>query len=146
MLKINFGFFCFNIIFSIAGRLLLAQDIGRNNADYENLIISPNNVDVDNKKYDDWTFQSYSDVEKLVGNFTESNEFGHHNYNKMTLWLKRLNLDYPDITHLYTVGKSVQGRDLWVLIISDNPKEHEPGAKKVSSKVLPMSNTDFVSF
>ncbi|EPB72306.1 hypothetical protein ANCCEY_08589 [Ancylostoma ceylanicum] len=34
-------------------------------------------------------------------------------------------LNYPNITHLYSVGKSVLGRELWVLVISDNPAEHE---------------------
>uniref|UniRef100_A0A8R1IDG8 Peptidase_M14 domain-containing protein n=1 Tax=Caenorhabditis japonica TaxID=281687 RepID=A0A8R1IDG8_CAEJA len=34
-------------------------------------------------------------------------------------------LNYPNITHLYSVGKSVEGRELWVLIISDKPTEHE---------------------
>ncbi|KAK6034410.1 zinc carboxypeptidase [Cooperia oncophora] len=35
----------------------------------------------------------------------------NHNYIQMTAWLKW--------------EKSVQGRELWVLVISDNPKEHE---------------------
>uniref|UniRef100_A0A158PAH9 Peptidase_M14 domain-containing protein n=1 Tax=Angiostrongylus cantonensis TaxID=6313 RepID=A0A158PAH9_ANGCA len=33
--------------------------------------------------------------------------------------------NYPNITYLYSIGKSVSGRDLWVLIISDNPTKHE---------------------
>jgi hypothetical protein len=45
----------------------------------------------------------------------------------MTALLKQLNVDYPQITHLYSIGKSVQQRDLWVLIISDNPTVHEAG-------------------
>lgn len=45
----------------------------------------------------------------------------------MTALLKQLNANYPQITQLYSIGKSVQQRDLWVLIISDNPTEHEAG-------------------
>ncbi|KAJ1524156.1 hypothetical protein ONE63_010683 [Megalurothrips usitatus] len=53
--------------------------------------------------------------------------FTHHNYTEMVHWLNFLSHTYPKITRLYTIGKSVQGRDLFVLEISDNPGRHEPG-------------------
>ena len=48
-------------------------------------------------------------------------------YEEMTAFLKKLDKDYPKITRLYSIGKSVEGRDIWVLEISDNPGEHESG-------------------
>ncbi|VDL77063.1 unnamed protein product [Nippostrongylus brasiliensis] len=62
-----------------------------------------------------------------IGPFVDvdASELRNHNYTEMTAWLKAITLNYPNITHLYSIGKSVQGRDLWVLIISDSPKEHE---------------------
>lgn len=45
----------------------------------------------------------------------------------MVEFLKDLNYMYPNITHLHSIGKSVQGRDLFVLIISDTPQKHIPG-------------------
>jgi len=42
-------------------------------------------------------------------------------------FMRDLHDEYPDITSFYSAGKSSKGKNLWVLIISDNPKIHEPG-------------------
>ncbi|XP_026853521.2 carboxypeptidase D [Electrophorus electricus] len=54
-------------------------------------------------------------------------EFRHHHYSDMELFLQRFSMLYPSITRLYSIGKSVQDRQLWVMEISDNPGEHEEG-------------------
>lgn len=59
--------------------------------------------------------------------FVLTAEFKHHHYNEMKQFLEETAHIYPDITRLYSVGKSVQGRELYVLEISDNPGIHEPG-------------------
>jgi carboxypeptidase D len=43
----------------------------------------------------------------------------------MTAWLKDISQRFPKITYLYTIGQSVQNRELWVLVVSRNPREHE---------------------
>ena len=48
-------------------------------------------------------------------------------YDELTEFMHKFADSYPSITRLYTVGQSVQGRELWVLEISDNPGNHEPG-------------------
>lgn len=45
-------------------------------------------------------------------------EFVYHDYESMTLLLHSVHKQYPDITRLYSIGKSVQGRELWVISIS----------------------------
>lgn len=42
-------------------------------------------------------------------------------------YLKDLSGNYPSLTRLYSVGKSVENRDLWVLEISNTPGKHVPG-------------------
>ncbi|KAM8976149.1 carboxypeptidase D [Pelodytes ibericus] len=54
-------------------------------------------------------------------------DFRHHHYPDMEIFLRRYKNDYPNITRLYSVGKSVESRDLYVMEISDNPGVHEPG-------------------
>lgn len=54
-------------------------------------------------------------------------DFRHHHYDDMTLFLRKYNTEYPSITRLYSAGKSVEGRELYVMEITDNPGIHEPG-------------------
>lgn len=54
-------------------------------------------------------------------------DFSYHHYDKLTKFLQIYNEQFPKITRLYSVGKSVMDRELWVLEISDNPGHHEPG-------------------
>ncbi|CAI5437434.1 unnamed protein product [Caenorhabditis angaria] len=80
-----------------------------------------------NSKKDTNYFPSWESMKQKVGNFenVNSTKIRNHNYSDMTAWLKQVSLNYPNITHLYSAGKSVEGRELWVLIVSDNPREHE---------------------
>lgn len=56
-----------------------------------------------------------------------TDSLNYHNYQSMVDKLKELNSKYPNITSLYTIGKSVEQRDLWAMIVSDQPLIHEPG-------------------
>jgi hypothetical protein len=48
-----------------------------------------------------------------------------HSYSQMTTELQTIATTYPEITHLYDLGQSVQGRVLWGLKITDNPDDEE---------------------
>ncbi|XP_078424028.1 carboxypeptidase M-like [Cetorhinus maximus] len=54
-------------------------------------------------------------------------EFKYHNTKELESYLRDINTKYPSITHLYSVGKSVTGINLWVLAIGKYPKEHTVG-------------------
>ena len=56
-------------------------------------------------------------------------------YEEITSSLKKLVKKYPKIAKLFSIGKSVEGRELWVVKISDNvdTDEVEPEFKYISS-------------
>ncbi|XP_028250869.1 probable carboxypeptidase X1 [Parambassis ranga] len=54
-------------------------------------------------------------------------DFRHHNYKEMRKLMKSVIEECPDITRVYTIGKSYMGLKLYVIEISDNPGTHELG-------------------
>ncbi|XP_038135413.1 probable carboxypeptidase X1 isoform X1 [Cyprinodon tularosa] len=54
-------------------------------------------------------------------------DFRHHDYKEMRKLMKSVTEECPDITHIYTIGKSYMGLKLYVMEISDNPGKHELG-------------------
>jgi hypothetical protein len=59
--------------------------------------------------------------------FVTPTEFKHHNFQELEDQLQLLASNYPNITRLYYIGSSVEGRKLYVMEISDSPGIHEPG-------------------
>lgn len=68
-------------------------------------------------------------------------DFRHHHYNDMGLFLQKFSSEYRSITRLYSIGKSAQDRLLWVMEISDNPGVHEIGTSLMPSIVLNLNMT-----
>lgn len=58
-------------------------------------------------------------------------DFNYHNYEDMTTFLRSVNAAYPNITALYSIGRSVQGRELWVMVVSTSPYKHQLGVPNV---------------
>nr|XP_020641717.1 carboxypeptidase M isoform X1 [Pogona vitticeps]XP_020641718.1 carboxypeptidase M isoform X1 [Pogona vitticeps]XP_020641719.1 carboxypeptidase M isoform X1 [Pogona vitticeps] len=54
-------------------------------------------------------------------------DFGYHHTKEMEAFLKEVHKNYPSTTHLYSIGKSVEGRDLWVLALGRFPTQHKIG-------------------
>jgi murein tripeptide amidase MpaA len=54
-------------------------------------------------------------------------DFVYHDYAKLTELLKNYSSSFANKAHLYSIGKSVQGRELWVLAMADTqPNVHIP--------------------
>jgi hypothetical protein len=60
---------------------------------------------------------------------------GYPSFNQIEEALHKLNRKYPLITSLFSIGQSEQGRELWVMKISDNVRqdEQEPEFKYVAN-------------
>ncbi|XP_056131648.1 carboxypeptidase M [Lampris incognitus] len=54
-------------------------------------------------------------------------EFRYHDTIEVEEYLLFINKTYPNITHLYSIGQSVQGRELWVLALGSSPRRHVLG-------------------
>ena len=50
---------------------------------------------------------------------------GYHNYPEMVAEIQQAEADFPDIVHVFSIGRSFQGRDIWAAKISDNVAEDE---------------------
>jgi len=72
----------------------------------------------------------------------QSLEFKYHSYDQMEMMLQLFSAIYPSITSLNSVGRSVQGRNLYVMEISTNPGVDQQGAIAYSHIfILFMCNT-----
>lgn len=63
-------------------------------------------------------------------------DFNYHNHQAVEAIMRGFAADYPHLAQMYSVGKSVQGRDLWVLLITKNPSEEpllKPNVKYVAN-------------
>lgn len=72
------------------------------------------------------TFSSSSGHSKYSSS-ADKLEFVYHNHESLTELLFNVAEQFPHITNLSSIGKTVENRDLWVLQITDNPGEIEPG-------------------
>ena len=58
--------------------------------------------------------------------FLTEPKYVYHKYDDLRTTMAFYAHKYPNLTRMYSIGKSVKGRDLWVLEISDLPGVHEP--------------------
>uniref|UniRef100_A0A3Q3LA18 AE binding protein 1b n=1 Tax=Mastacembelus armatus TaxID=205130 RepID=A0A3Q3LA18_9TELE len=54
-------------------------------------------------------------------------EFKHHSYSEMVALMKSVNQECPNITNIYSLGRSSKGLEIVAMVISGNPTEHEIG-------------------
>nr|XP_054749275.1 carboxypeptidase D-like [Lytechinus pictus] len=70
-------------------------------------------------------------VSEVVFEMEKEPGMTYHHYNDTTEMLKNLTASYPHLTHLKSIGVSVEGRPLQVLELSNKPGSHQPGRPEV---------------
>lgn len=67
--------------------------------------------------------------DEIFKNSIELNEllFKYHNNEELVDLMKTTKENCPNITSVYSIGKSVRGQSMYAIIFSDNPLTHEPG-------------------
>uniref|UniRef100_A0A1I8Q4W2 Peptidase M14 domain-containing protein n=1 Tax=Stomoxys calcitrans TaxID=35570 RepID=A0A1I8Q4W2_STOCA len=111
---------------SVAQQVHITND--KNVAQRLDFTLSPieTNYDGDFRKVKVVRADSDEDIEKN-GGFLTPTKFEHHNFVALEKFVHDIADSYPSITRLYSIGKSVQNRDLWVMEIFATPGEHVPG-------------------
>ncbi|CAL8279355.1 unnamed protein product [Gadus morhua 'NCC'] len=54
-------------------------------------------------------------------------DFRYHDNTAMKEYLLHINTTSPEIAHLHSIGRSVRGQELWVMIVGLNPRQHTLG-------------------
>ncbi|KAG7497525.1 hypothetical protein JOB18_039283 [Solea senegalensis] len=58
---------------------------------------------------------------------TTALEFRYHRNGEIEKYLRDISTSNPDIAHVYSIGRSVRGQQLWVLVLSLSPRHHSIG-------------------
>lgn len=91
------------------------DSIDQSNESSSNARLKPESLYVNvDKQLDKLDFKTPTDLHK------------HHNNSELEAILKDLNVRFPKISRLYSIGESVRGKKLFVLEISDQPGVHQP--------------------
>ncbi|NXG31015.1 CBPM Carboxypeptidase, partial [Dromaius novaehollandiae] len=54
-------------------------------------------------------------------------DFRYHHAEELEAFLQEVHAAFPALTHLHSIGRSVEGRDLWVLVLGRFPTHHKIG-------------------
>ncbi|XP_065172246.1 carboxypeptidase D-like [Atheta coriaria] len=72
-------------------------------------------------------YQQLQEVRDERAGQISAEDMRHHHYDAMRHFLEEYAKSYPNITRMKSIGKSVQGRELFVFIIGNTPDKHVAG-------------------
>jgi len=107
-MKVFVGILCLVVVLEAAPRSVLMRHLVRTLGDFS-------------------TFQQAGDETGEAADDGDTIPLQHHNYQMTKEKMENITKQCPDITKMYSVGQSVEGRELYVMVISDSPNKHKPG-------------------
>lgn len=72
-------------------------------------------------QYQTFLAEGYQESILIPSSLKKAPDAEYKNHQEITEFLQRVHADYPEITKLESLGKSFEGRDIWALLITDNP-------------------------
>jgi Zinc carboxypeptidase len=82
-------------------------------------------IKLDEQAVSEGRFNPFTLTEKRLSSDVPVASEDYHNYLALSEELRRLADTYPEIARLTSIGKSSQGRELWMMTISDNVDQDE---------------------
>ncbi len=68
---------------------------------------------------------SYSNVSSVQATFQKEIPYEYHSYDSMTALLQHLAMNHSDIMVLRSIGRTYEGRDVWMVKLSNNPTDNQ---------------------
>ncbi|MBF0406755.1 MAG: zinc carboxypeptidase [Candidatus Riflebacteria bacterium] len=107
-------------------------DVPKTGRDYVEVVVDYSDESLNGSKLPGKSSVIIPDLDEYVSNIlsSQTRERAYFSFETMTARLQEWSEQYSEIASLSSIGKSCEGRDIWALKISDNPKvdEKEPSA------------------
>lgn len=88
-------------------------------------------VQMTNKFLEQGIVKTREEVVSLIDSFEEPTTLTYHSNKEIYEIFKQLHNQYPNLTKLDIIGKSVKGQELFVIVISKYPTSHQPGIPEI---------------
>ncbi|XP_038638178.1 carboxypeptidase M isoform X1 [Scyliorhinus canicula] len=67
----------------------------------------------------------------MLHQYSYALDFKYHHMTSLEAYLQDLQTNYSTLTYVYSIGESVEGRNLWAVAIGETPREHRVGIPEV---------------
>uniref|UniRef100_A0A0K0F335 Carboxypeptidase N catalytic chain (inferred by orthology to a human protein) n=1 Tax=Strongyloides venezuelensis TaxID=75913 RepID=A0A0K0F335_STRVS len=88
-------------------------------------------VKLTNKFLQQGIVKTREEIKDIIGPFIEPSNLTYHTNKQIYNIFRDLNKKFPNLTKLEVIGKSVRGQELFAIVVSRYPNEHQPGVPEM---------------